>query len=188
MQVLCMVRRITNMKCGLKDDDILRLIQALILSRLEYSIPYISLTAVDLHTLDILLRTSYEQALRLPTGTSTWRLEGLGVHNTVEELVEAQLVDQKQTLPRSTMRRYILQQQGYPLHTIQSPPKIALHFRSQMHYPSIPRNVHATHHARRRQARAQALIRKYGIHSNTLCVNAATISPTLGGRYERARW
>lgn len=59
MQVFQMVGHITNRKYGHKEDDILQLIQALIISCLVHYILYLPLSTVDLDTLDRLLQTAY---------------------------------------------------------------------------------------------------------------------------------
>ncbi|KAG0425565.1 hypothetical protein HPB47_027279 [Ixodes persulcatus] len=74
---------------ALQQKDVTRLIQALIISRVTYSVPYLTLKPREREKLEVLIRRSYKEALGLPPGTSTSRLLSLGIHNTVEEHIEA---------------------------------------------------------------------------------------------------
>ncbi|KAM7285991.1 hypothetical protein ISCGN_032876 [Ixodes scapularis] len=97
-QVTHMIRRIATKTRGMGEKDTLRLVQAFVVSRITYAIPYALLNSTELKTLDIMIRKAYKQAMGLPTSTSTERLLRLGVHNTAEELIEAHLSNQRARL------------------------------------------------------------------------------------------
>ncbi|KAH9384092.1 hypothetical protein HPB48_026074 [Haemaphysalis longicornis] len=50
-----MVSRATNRHQGMKEDDVIKLVQSLVVSRVVYSMPYLSLKPREMDQLDILL-------------------------------------------------------------------------------------------------------------------------------------
>ncbi|KAG0441460.1 hypothetical protein HPB47_015935 [Ixodes persulcatus] len=53
---------------SLKEEEATRLIQALIISRVTYSVPYLTLKPREQEKLEVLIRRSFKQALGLPPG------------------------------------------------------------------------------------------------------------------------
>ncbi|XP_049526509.1 uncharacterized protein LOC125946696 [Dermacentor silvarum] len=173
-QVLRMIQRITSRRRGLKEQDLIRLVQALIVSRIAYSAPYLNLRNAEVEVLDRLIRKAYKQALGLPPGTATFRLEETGVYNNAREIIEAHLVSQKERLLRTIARRCVLERLGYSVRKTSALTKIPTRIQETMYVSPIPRNMHPNFHIGRRQARAQALARKYGNHPNVLYIDAAS--------------
>lgn len=87
-QVMRMINRLTSRKHELKEVTLMRITQALILSRITYGEPYLKLTKKDTEKLDIIIWEAYKLALGLLTYMSTKKRLSLGVHNTYIELAE----------------------------------------------------------------------------------------------------
>ncbi|CAN8025908.1 unnamed protein product [Ixodes persulcatus] len=157
-----MMGRIANRRHGLKEEDDTHLIQALIISRVTYSVPYLTLKPREREKLEVLIRRSYKQALSLPPGTSTPRLLSLGIHNTVEEHIEAHLIGQRERLKLTPAGRQVLTRLGYPIQTLGHSETIPLTavYRTKISVSPIPKNKHPEFHQGRRQARAHALEKK----------------------------
>lgn len=93
-----MRRGIANQNHGMKEQDMLRLVEAFIASRL---------TCRPLHHLSGARKTekpNYPQSVQtspiaLPTSTPTARVKALGLHNTLEGLTEAHLTDREENTP-----------------------------------------------------------------------------------------
>lgn len=89
IQVNRMISRVANRRQGLSERNLLRLTQAFAISKIVYVAPYLQFTRLEMNKINTIIRRSYKQALGIPTTASTHRLLELGVHNTVEELIEA---------------------------------------------------------------------------------------------------
>ncbi|KAH6933594.1 hypothetical protein HPB50_016736 [Hyalomma asiaticum] len=74
--------------------DLRRLVQAFVLSRFVYSLPYLFLSRTEDDK-------AYKSALSLPTSTSTDRLLSMGVHNSLKELTDAHRTAQPLRLSRT---------------------------------------------------------------------------------------
>ncbi|KAM7299552.1 hypothetical protein ISCGN_020118 [Ixodes scapularis] len=75
-QTIGLLKRVTNKHVGLTEQDRVRLLQAFVVSRIVYSIPYLKLTKAETDKIDILIRRAYKAALRLPPGTTTVKGQG----------------------------------------------------------------------------------------------------------------
>lgn len=173
-QITRMLRRITNKKHGMKEQDTIRLVQAFVVSRIVYIAPYAILKTSERNKLDALIRKAYKQALGLPISTSTEKLLGLGLHNTIDELIEAHLTAQQQRLATTPTGRHLLRRLGYSV--VNSGPSmqdIPEQIREHIKVSPLPRNMHPQHHEGRRTARAETLERKYGQQSRVVYTDAA---------------
>ncbi|KAG0413063.1 hypothetical protein HPB47_009793 [Ixodes persulcatus] len=101
---------------------------------------------------------SYKRALGLPDSTSNDRFAALGLHNTVDEIVEAQRLSQMERLTRSATGRHILRSLGIRYDS-QTGPKCAVptQVRTALLIQPIPKHMHPIHHEGRRSARVRAL-------------------------------
>ncbi|KAH7978137.1 hypothetical protein HPB49_004603 [Dermacentor silvarum] len=72
-QTIRLIRRIANRHHGMREHDLRRLVQAFVLSRFIYSLPYIFLSRTEEDKVNSLIRQAYKSALSLPTSTSTAR-------------------------------------------------------------------------------------------------------------------
>ncbi|CAN7984904.1 unnamed protein product [Ixodes hexagonus] len=110
-----MVGRITNRNHGLKEADVIRLIQALITSRITYSAPYLNLNQGEKNRINILIRKAFKIALGLPLYAATDKLLAMGVHNTFQELIQAHLASQQERLALTPTGRTVLQNLHFPI-------------------------------------------------------------------------
>lgn len=108
-----MIRRVTNRRRGLKEDDALRLVQAFVISRIVYSAPYLQLLKKDIDQLDAIVRKATKLALGIPVHSSTDNLLGMAKHNTVRELTEAHLSNQRIRLSQTPAGRAVLAKIGW---------------------------------------------------------------------------
>ncbi|KAG0410885.1 hypothetical protein HPB47_011991 [Ixodes persulcatus] len=88
----------------------------------------------------------------------TGKLAALGLHNTVEEIIEAQRVSQLERLMKSATGRHILASLGirYERQTGEKA-DVPRRVREALVIPNIPKHMHPTHHAERRAARVKRL-------------------------------
>ncbi|KAG0411079.1 hypothetical protein HPB47_011822, partial [Ixodes persulcatus] len=97
-QIIRMMSRITSRGHGLKEPGLIRITQALIISRIVYATPYLTLTARDKSKMDVITHKAYKIGLGLPPYTPNVRLLQLGVHNTYKELADAHRASQRERL------------------------------------------------------------------------------------------
>lgn len=76
-----LIRRVSNRNTGLRESNMLRLIQAFAISHLSYVAAFHNWTVVECAKINALIRKVYKAALGLPQNASTGLLE-LGVHTT----------------------------------------------------------------------------------------------------------
>ncbi|XP_077550100.1 uncharacterized protein LOC144163151 [Haemaphysalis longicornis] len=175
-QVTHLVKRIANQRRGLKEHDTLRIIQALITSRITYGTPYLALKNAEINKLDIIIRKATKTALGLPFMASTDKLLKLGVHNTWEEMVEAHKASQLERLKLTPTGRAVLRFLNYSetyIADTDQKARLPSELRETICIARIPRNMHPTYHKERRQARSKALLRKYEKDPNTRYTDAA---------------
>ncbi|KAG0421312.1 hypothetical protein HPB47_002787 [Ixodes persulcatus] len=101
-------------------------------------------------------------ALGLPIGTSTDKLRALGVHNTVEELIEGHLHSQYTSLTSTATGRHILAALGIQ-HEETTQPKMNLprEVRKHLLVSPLPKNMHPEYHDARRRDRCKHLHERY---------------------------
>lgn len=119
-QTMRLISRIANRHSGMKEANLIRLVQAFVLSRITYITPYLCLKAAEREKIEGIIRRAYKQALGLPIRTADAKLLALGVHNTLDELVEAHLISQYERLAQSAAGRNILQNLGINYESMQS--------------------------------------------------------------------
>ncbi|XP_040078313.3 LOW QUALITY PROTEIN: uncharacterized protein LOC120850040, partial [Ixodes scapularis] len=157
-QVTHLVKRVTNRNHGLKEQDTLRIIQALVISRITYGTPYLGLKNSEREKINTLIRKTYKLALGLSPTTSTEKLLRLGIHNTWEELAEAHKASQFERLKGKQDGQGL----GYAIEDeSRSKQRIPLQLRDNITVASIPRNMHPEHNKERRMARVRALRKTY---------------------------
>ncbi|KAH7972139.1 hypothetical protein HPB52_007827 [Rhipicephalus sanguineus] len=107
-QTMRLIHRIANRHHGMREHDLRRLVQAFIISRFVYSLPYVFLSRTEEDKVSSLIHQAYKSALSLPTSTSTARLLSMGVHNSLTELTEAHRTAQLLRLSRTRPGRALL--------------------------------------------------------------------------------
>ncbi|KAL3190635.1 hypothetical protein MRX96_002311 [Rhipicephalus microplus] len=63
-----MISRVATRRHGMREEDTLKLIRSLVVSRVTYSLPYQRLTKSEQDQVDAMLRKAYKAALKLPPG------------------------------------------------------------------------------------------------------------------------
>ncbi|KAH9377090.1 hypothetical protein HPB48_001776 [Haemaphysalis longicornis] len=161
-QVTRIITRITRNKTGMTKEDTLRLVQALVVSRVAYSLPYNRLKQQENDQIETILRGAFKTAIGLPQCTATSKLQKLGIKNTFEEIKEATLIAHKQTLQLTRTGRAILERVGTPADKINIASKVDLHkdVRRKLCMSPIPRHMDKTAHQGRRKARIAYLEKK----------------------------
>lgn len=157
-----LINRVANKqkRGGLREHNVVRVIQAFLLSHVAYVASIFTWSLTELDKLDTILRQAVKRALGLPMNTSTSALQKLGVGNTMRELIEAQSTAQMLRLASSSAGRRLLTTQN-----IQPPPHLALDTplpkgtTERIYTTPLPKNMHPLNNPRRRELRARALLR-----------------------------
>ncbi|KAH6932486.1 hypothetical protein HPB50_006300 [Hyalomma asiaticum] len=154
-RVIAMFRRVTNRRSGLGERDMLRLVEACILSRFSYHRPFHRLRQGQRDRVDTLIRKAIKVALGVPHYT-TQRLLSLGGHNTLSEVLEAQWISQRQRLFLTPMGRQVLTSLGHPVPP--APPEmqntsVPVQVAQVLRVHPLPRNMHPERNTGRRRAR-----------------------------------
>ncbi|KAG0419271.1 hypothetical protein HPB47_004234 [Ixodes persulcatus] len=157
-QITRLISRISGRRFGLKESNLVRLVRAFVVSKMAYVLPFLRLEVAEKTKLDCLIRKSYKRALGLPDSTSNDRFAALGLHNTVDEIVEAQRLSQMERLARSATGRHILRSLGIRCDS-QTGPKCAVPTQvlTALLIQPIPKYMHSIHHEGRRSARVRDL-------------------------------
>lgn len=176
-QLTHLIRRIRGSTYGLKEPDTCKLVQALLISRLTYSCPFVNFKIQEANKLDALIRKSYKAALGLPTYTSNTRLLQLGLHNTLTEILEAQRTSHLHRLSLTPAGRRVLQLIGRTAPaTPHAPQRIPLSIRQRIHVHPVPKHMHPFYNQGRRNARVRLLDKRYGTDPNTRYTDIAQSS------------
>ncbi|KAH7970933.1 hypothetical protein HPB49_016919 [Dermacentor silvarum] len=149
------------------------------IGRITYALPFQATRRTETDQVDKLIRIACKAALGLPASTSTERLRELGLTNTYEELAAATMIAQRERLNATPQGRCLLRRLHYPLAPQfcgDETQLIPLALRKRLHVYPIPRNMHPTYHARRRRARATALLQRQG-HPDTYFADASLYPP-----------
>lgn len=173
-QTTRLISRIANRHHGMKEHNLVRLVQAFVISRVTYVAPFLHLKRDEEAKLNAMIRRAYKQAIGIPLTAPTARFEALGLHNTLSEIIEAQRLSQRERLIQSLTGRHILKSlgifpAGIPRAKIDLPAEIG----DRMHIPPLPKNMHPVHNQERRQARAKALHKRYEKSEDVVYVDAA---------------
>lgn len=159
----------------------MRLVQSFAVSHIAYTAAYHTWTTTERDKIDAMIRRLYKRALGLRESTDNERFSHLGVHNRVDEIIEAQLAAQRERLATTRTGRHILEILGYgPQVTGRHLSNLPDTIRANIHVSPIPKNMHPDHNQERRQARAKFLVEQYGDDSRARYVDAAEYG---NGRY-----
>ncbi|XP_042150155.1 uncharacterized protein LOC121838145 [Ixodes scapularis] len=139
--------------------DVIRLIKAFVISRIAYIAPFLDLTLTERDAIDRIIRCVYKKALHLTPSTETKRLEKLGLHNTLSEIIEAQRIAHYERLSLTTEGRTILTSLGINYHPTGHSTRgwLPNELREQLKISPLPRHMYPVHDAGRRMARVKAL-------------------------------
>ncbi|KAG0413255.1 hypothetical protein HPB47_009590 [Ixodes persulcatus] len=154
-ETIQLVKRITRKHAGMGEKGLLRLIQAFVVPHISYLAPFLALDAVKLDKLNKKMRKLYKVALGIPVGTNNQRLEEMGIHNTIEEIIEAQGVSHTERLMHTSTGRKVLQDIGHII--TNGVDRTAIPGVCLLDIRPLPRHMHPDEHQERRLARAKAL-------------------------------
>lgn len=152
-QITHLIKRVASKRHGLKEEDCIAMIQALLTSTITYGTPYVDMKNGQRQKVNILIRKAYKIAMGLSPTTSTMKLLQMGVHNTWEELIEAQRVNQLERLKLTKTGQALLKNLGYTVEKAAHLPQcIPQEIKDKIFVCPLPRNMHPEHDKGRRQA------------------------------------
>ncbi|KAG0422086.1 hypothetical protein HPB47_002067 [Ixodes persulcatus] len=144
---------------------------------LTYGTPYLKLNKTKLNKLNAILRKAYKNTLGLPEWTATDKLLRLGVHNSMEELHEAQIISQLKRLDATTNGKWLLDRLGMAVPGGTQVPggeeEIDHDTKQKFKISKLPKNMHPERDEGRRRARTAALAHSRDNREGTLYVDAA---------------
>lgn len=159
--VIRLIRRVANRRTGLSEDNLVRLIHAFLLCHFAYVAAMHVWKRMERDKLNAMIRRAVKNALGLPNYTHTNRLLQLGIHNTLEEIAEAQERTQVIRLSGSKAGRMILAEMGIPPAQIEALYQgLTRDQKENIIVSPAPRNMHPQRNVGRRRARARALLRQ----------------------------
>lgn len=154
-----LILRVSNRHGGLCEANLMRLFHAFLMSHINYIAAAHRWERKEQRKLDAIIRKCVKKVLGLPNNTNEEKLKALGMHNTFNEIAEAQQTAQAARLSSSKAGRRILEFLGCEP-TLVADKKIQLpaKLREQITVSQIPRNVHPLYNVGRRVARARSLL------------------------------
>lgn len=169
-----LLKRVTNRRQGMKEESLIRLIHSFVICHITYVAAFHTWYKAEKTKLDIIIRGAYKLALGVPNNTSTELLFQLGLHNTLDELIEAQRQAHLERLTLTETGRHILTKLGITYHRQHGDKHpIPGRIRAWLHADPIPKNMHPEYNKERRKARAASLIKAYGDTTGVTFVDAA---------------
>ncbi|XP_077544169.1 uncharacterized protein LOC144156182 [Haemaphysalis longicornis] len=145
------------------------------MSHIAYVAAYHNWLQSERNKINAIIRRAYKAALGLFEGTSTTKLLSLGVHNTLEEIAEAQRTSQLERLSTTEAGRKILRDLGYEAAAGNASSRVPIpdETRCRIMVDPLPRNVNPQYNRGRRAARAKALIDVHASDGHARYVDAA---------------
>ena len=173
--MLRLIQRVSCRRQGLGEANLLRIYHAFLMSYINYVASAHNWTKVEKTKLNTLMRKSIKQVLGLPQNTSTSRLDQLGMHNDIDEVIEAQTTAQVVRLSSSKAGRRLLNEAGMSSHPyLERAVTLPRDVRDTYVVTPFPRNVHPQHNKGRRLARARAILDRTAANpGSTVFVDAA---------------
>ncbi|XP_037564329.1 uncharacterized protein LOC119443684 [Dermacentor silvarum] len=172
-----LIKRVATRHRGMKEASLLRLVQSFAISHAAYVGAFHYWKVQERDRINAAIRRTYKAALGLFNYTSTAKLLELGVHNTLEEIAEAQRTSQRERLQTTRTGRSTLARLGQGTNTTDNEakrhhalPKRALR---RLVVAPLPKNMHPEHSQGRRDARAKALTEAHANDNGALYVDAA---------------
>ncbi|KAG0412830.1 hypothetical protein HPB47_010021 [Ixodes persulcatus] len=178
-QILHMLRRVANRQRGMKEADTLKLVQAFIILRVTYAMPYLLLSKGDTKQVDIIIRKAVKQAIGVPVSASTNKLLEMGIHNTVDELIEGHLSSQRKRLSQTQAGRQVLQKIGRSADELEERGQLADDWQEKVKTKPIPKNMNPACHGGRSETRARALTRQLGNGEDVVYKDASKDQGTI---------
>lgn len=134
---------------------------AFVISRITYVAPFLPLKQAERNKINSLIKRVHKQALGIPICASNEKFEALGVHNTLEELIEAHRIAHLERLTKTATGRQILNRLRIPYErTFGEKHTVPAELRKGIYIPLLPKNMHPVYNEKRRDMRALALGRQ----------------------------
>lgn len=170
-----LLRRVSTRHQGMREDSLLRLAQSFAISHVAYVAAFHNWKTNEKLKIDAMIRKTYKTALGLYAHTNTERMLALGIHNTLEEITEAQRTAQYHRLAQTKTGRVILHRIG--LNTPATTPKEGTSLPEtvarRLRIPPLPKHMHPQVHQERREARAKALAKWHSEDQHAYYVDVA---------------
>lgn len=170
-----LLKKVATRYQGMREDSLLRLTQSFAVSHISYVASFHNWKAAEKIKIDAMIRKAYKTALGLYPHTNTERMLALGVHNTLEEIAEAQRTAQYHRLSQTRTGRTILQRIG--INAPATTPEVAKHLPrdvlQRLRVPPLPKHMHPQVHQERRMARATALTKGHANDPRAYYVDVA---------------
>ncbi|XP_072142785.1 uncharacterized protein [Dermacentor andersoni] len=171
-----LIKRVSHRTAGMKEESLTRLLESFAISHITYVAAFHNWRQCERNKINALIRKAYKAALGLVDCTSTDKFLALGVHNTLEEIAEAQRTAQLARLSETRTGRQVLRDLGLgpkemgPENTeVPVPDAIS----RRLPVCPVPRNMNPEFHKERRAARAKALIDLHAKDRGAVFVDAA---------------
>ncbi|KAG0445498.1 hypothetical protein HPB47_014526 [Ixodes persulcatus] len=169
-----LIKRVARRKGGMREHNVARIVQSFSISHVTYVASYLKWQSIEKRKHNALIRKVYKNAPGLLHNTNTEKLEALGMHNTVEEIIEAQKTSQQQRLEQTRSGRTLLERLKIPTRGEEAKEEaIRPEDMQRLNVRPIPRHMHPRYDEGRRKARAQALYRLYERDAGAVYVDAA---------------
>lgn len=169
-----LVKQVSTKHSGMREANLLRLLQSFVLSHVAYVGAFHAWRRHERDKINAAIRSSYKAALGLLQCTSNAALAKLGIHNSLEEIGEAQRAAQIARLGTTATGRMILQSVGAsPTTTGEDREDLPAELARSLRVPPLPRNVHPERNEERRLARARALAEAHKEDQRAAYVDAA---------------
>ncbi|KAH8020392.1 hypothetical protein HPB51_001025 [Rhipicephalus microplus] len=182
-QISALIHRIASSNHGLSEKNTMQIAEALVVSRLAYHLPYHHLTQNQMERANSLIRRAVKTALRLPMRTKTTLLLEAGLHNTVQEIIEAKRSNWLLRLSRTPTGRNLLRtlalESSDTMRYEEAWSLIPIRVAAHMQLKPLPRNMNPQRHQGRRKAHADYYIRRYKNREDVLYVDAV-VGPLEG--------
>ncbi|KAG0430930.1 hypothetical protein HPB47_022259 [Ixodes persulcatus] len=107
-QIARLITRIARKRRGMKGKTPLRLVYAFVISRITYVASFLPLKKVEERKINSLIKRAHKQALEIPMCAPNEKFEALSVHNTPEQLIEAQRNAHLERLTKAVTGRHLL--------------------------------------------------------------------------------
>ncbi|KAG0417921.1 hypothetical protein HPB47_005251 [Ixodes persulcatus] len=139
-QVGRLIARVAGKRYGMKEQNVIRLIKAFVISRIAYIAPFLDLTLTEKDAIDRIIRC-------------------LGLHNTLSEIIEAERIAHYERLSLTTAGSTILTTLGINYHPTGQRTRgwLPKELCEKLRISPLPRHMHPVHDAGRRMARVKAL-------------------------------
>lgn len=180
-QISRLIARIAGRSYGMREKNLGRLDRAFVVSRLACVIPFLKLGVAEETKVECLIRKAYQRALRPPDSTSNEKLAALGLHNTIDKLIEAQRTSQLETYDERNGASHSQEPRPLLRDAARTEGRHSPTHQRKAQHPTLTEAhaSHPVHHVERRTARAKALKKQLKTEKEVIFVDAAEYDKKL---------